>query len=43
LEKRKFQENLIATFQYLRGASKHEGGGLLTWIDGDKTRGVTLN
>ena len=42
LEKRRLQENLIAAFQYLKGAYKQEGEWLFTRVDSDRTRGNGL-
>ena len=39
LEKRRLQEDLIAAFQYLKGAYKQEGERLFICIDSDRTRG----
>ena len=39
LEKRRLQGDLIAAFQYLKGAYKQEGEQLLTKMDTDSTRG----
>jgi len=38
MEKTRLQEDLIVAFQYLKGAYKQEGEGLLTRIDKDRTR-----
>ena len=37
-EKRRLWEDLIAAFQYLKGAYKQEGEWLFVRIDGDRTR-----
>ena len=39
LEKRRFWGDLIATFQYLKGAYKKAGEGLFTRACSDRTRG----
>ena len=39
LEKRRLQADLIAAFQYLKGAYKKAGEGLLTRARSDRTRG----
>ncbi|KAJ7402721.1 hypothetical protein BTVI_83867 [Pitangus sulphuratus] len=39
LEKRRLQGNLIAAFQYLKGAYKKEGERLFTGMCSDRTRG----
>ena len=39
LEKRRIQGDLIAAFQYLKGAYKQEGQQLFTRMDSDRTRG----
>jgi len=39
LEKRRLQEDLIAGFQYLKGAYKKAGEGLFTRACSDRTRG----
>ena len=39
LEKRKLQGDLIAAFQYLKGAYKQEGSQLFTRVDNSMTRG----
>jgi len=38
LGKRKLQGDIIAAFQYLRGAYKHEGNKCFTWVDSGRTR-----
>ena len=38
LEKRRLWGNLIAAFQYLKGAYKQEGEWLFTRVDSDRTR-----
>ena len=38
LEKRWLWDNLIAAFQYLKGAYKQEGNRLFTWSDNNRTR-----
>jgi len=38
-EKRGLQGDLITALQYLKGACKQEGEGLLTWSDTDRTLG----
>ena len=42
LEKRRLQGDLIAAFQYLKGAYKQEGERLFVRVDGDRTRGNGL-
>jgi len=42
LEKRRLQEDLIAAFQYLKGAHKKAGEGLFTRAWSDRTRGNGL-
>ena len=39
LEKRKLQGDLIAAFQYLKGAYKQEGSQLFDRVDNSRTRG----
>ena len=39
LEKRRLQGDLIAVFQYLKGAYKQEGERLFTRVDSNRTRG----
>ena len=39
LEKRRFRRELIAAFQYLKGAYKQEGEWLFMRVDSDRTRG----
>ena len=39
LEKRRLQGDLIAAFQYLKGAYKQQGERLFTRVDRDRTRG----
>ena len=39
MEKRRIWGDLIAAFQYLKGAYKQEGERLFTRVDSDKTRG----
>ena len=39
LDKRRLQGDLIAAFQYLKGAYKQEGKQLFTRVDSDRTRG----
>ena len=39
LKKRRFQEDFIVAFQYLKGAYKQEGEQLFTRVDNDRTRG----
>ena len=43
LEKRRLQGNLIATFQYLKGAYKQEGKQLFPRVDSERTRRMVLN
>ena len=43
LEKRRLQGNLIATFQYLKGAYKQEGEQLFPRVDSERTRRMVLN
>ena len=38
LEKRRLQENLIAAFQYLKGAYKQEGEQMFMRLYSDRTR-----
>ena len=38
LEKRRFWGDLIAAFQYLKGAYKQKGEWLFTRVDSDRTR-----
>ena len=42
LEKRRLQGDLIATFQYSKGAYKQKGEWLFTRVDSDRTRGNGL-
>ena len=42
LEKRRLQGDLIAAFQYLKGAYKQEGRQLFEWGDNSRTRGNGL-
>ena len=42
LEKRKLQGDLIAAFQYLKGAYKQEGSQLFERVDNSRTRGNGL-
>ena len=42
LEERRFQGDLTAAFQYLKGAYKQEGECLFTRVDSDRTRGNGL-
>ena len=42
LEKRKLQGDLIAAFQYLKGAYKQEGSHLFDRVDNSRTRGNGL-
>ena len=39
LEQRRLQEDLIASFQYLKGDYKQEGNELFTHVDSDSTKG----
>ena len=39
LEKRRFQGDLLAAFQYLKGAYRKDGEGLFTRACSDRTRG----
>ena len=39
LEKRRLRSDLIAAFQYLKGAYKQEGGKLFERVDNSRTRG----
>ena len=39
LEKRRLRDDLIAAFQYLKGAYKQEGSQLFTRVGNDRTRG----
>ena len=39
LEKRRLRGDLIAAFQYLKGAYKQEGSQLFTRVDNSRTRG----
>jgi len=43
LEKRRLQEDLIAAFQYLKGAYKQEEERLFMRVDSNRTRGMVLN
>ena len=42
LEKRRLRGDLIAAFQYLKGAYKQEGSQLFTRVDNSRTRGNGL-
>jgi len=42
MERRKLWGDLIATFQYLKGAYKLEAAWLFTRVDSDRTRGNGL-
>ena len=42
VEKRRFQRDLIAAFQYLKGAYKKAGEGLFTKVFSDRTSGSGL-
>jgi len=39
LEKRRFRGDLLAAFQYLKGAYRKDGEGLFTRVCSDRTRG----
>jgi len=39
LEKRGLRDDLIASFQYLKGDYKKEWNELFTWVDSDRTKG----
>jgi len=39
LEKRRLWSDLIAAFQYLKGAYKQEGSQLFSRVDSDRTKG----
>jgi len=43
LEKRWLQGDLVAAFQYLKGAYRKAGEGLFTGVCSDRTRGMALN
>ena len=43
LEKRRLQEDLIAAFQYLKGAYKQEEERLFMRVDSNRTREMVLN
>ena len=43
LEKRRLQGDLIADFQYLKGAYKQEGSKLFERVDNSRTRGNGFN
>jgi len=40
---RRLRRDLIAAFQYLKGAYKREGDQLFKWSNSDRTRDMTLN
>jgi len=39
LEKRRLWGDIIATFQYLKQAYKHEGDKVFSWFDSESTKG----
>ena len=43
LQNRRLWGDLIAAFQYLKGAYEQEGERLSTWVDSGRTRGMVLN
>ena len=43
LDKRRLRGDLIAAFQYLKGAYKQEGNQLFTGVESDRKRGDSFN